>query len=160
MLHFASTVTFCGVTPLIWLAMVTHWRKNNPELYQLIWRNLVIFDEYPVENAHSIIRSKTNDHDSAEKMQETAKVTFQSRQAQSNFRNYFAAKNSMFSQKHINNLKLRCSKLLAVGFSNIAKFSNDVCFATVTLPNVSGKGQMKLKVLPLGVCFRKSAKSK
>ena len=53
--------------PLIWLAMVTHWRKNNHKLYQLIWTNLVIFGEYPVENAHSIIRSKTNDHDSAKK---------------------------------------------------------------------------------------------
>ena len=41
--------------PLIWLAMVTYWRNNTPELYQLIWKNLVIFDEYPVENAHSII---------------------------------------------------------------------------------------------------------
>ena len=143
--------------PLIWLAMVTYWRNNNPELYQLIWKNLVIVDEYPVENEHSIIRSKTNDHDSAEKMQETARATFQSRQAQSNFRNYFAAKHySMFSQKHINNLKLRCAKLLAVCFSNRAKFSNNVCFTgtgknkTVTLPNVFGKGQMKLKVLPLG----------
>ena len=70
----------------IWLAMVTYWRKKNPELYKLIWKNLVIVDEYSVENAHNIIRSKTNDHDSAEKMQETAKATFQSRQAQSNFR--------------------------------------------------------------------------
>ena len=75
-------------TLLIWLAMVTNWGKNNPELYKLIWKNLVIVDEYPVENAHCIIRSKTNDHDSAEKMQETAKATFQSRQAQSNFRKY------------------------------------------------------------------------
>ena len=73
---------------LIWLAMVTSWRKNNPELYKLIWKNLVIFDEYLVENAYSIIRSKTNDHESAEKMQETATATFQSRQAQRNFRNY------------------------------------------------------------------------
>ena len=38
--------------PLIWLAMVTYWRKNNHELYQLIWKNLVIFDEYLLENAH------------------------------------------------------------------------------------------------------------
>ena len=115
--------------PLIWLAMVTHWKNNNPELLQLIWKNLVIFDEYPVENAHSIIRSKTNDHDSAEKMQGTARAAFQSRQAQSNFRNYFAAKNySMFSQKHINNLKLCWAKLLSVCFSNIEKFSTNVCF--------------------------------
>ena len=75
-------------TLLIWLAMVTYWGKNNPKLYKLICKNLVIVDEYPVENAHNITRSKTNDHDSAEKMQETAKVTFQSRQAQSNFRKY------------------------------------------------------------------------
>ena len=116
--------------PLIWFAMVTYWRNNNTELYQLIWKiDLVIFDKYPVENAHSIIRSKTNYHDSAEKMQETARATFQRRQPQSNFQNYFAAKNySMFSQKHINNLKLRCAKLLAVCFSNIAKFSNNVYF--------------------------------
>jgi len=32
--------------------MVTYWRKNNHELYQLIWKNLVIFDEYLLENAH------------------------------------------------------------------------------------------------------------
>ena len=38
--------------PFIWLAMVTYWRKNNHELYQLIWKNLVIFDEYLLENAH------------------------------------------------------------------------------------------------------------
>ena len=49
-----------------------------------------------------------------------------------------------------------CAKLVAVCFSNIAKFSNKVCFTgtgtnkTVTLPNVFGKAQMKLKVLPLG----------
>ena len=73
---------------LIWLAMVTNWGKNNPELCKLFWKNLVIVDEYPVDNVHNVIRSKTNDHDSAEKMQETAKATFQSRQAQSNFRKY------------------------------------------------------------------------
>ena len=74
--------------PLIRLAMVTYWGKNNPELYKLIRKNFVIVDEYPVENVHNKIRSETNDHDSAEKMKETVKATFQSRQAQSNFRKY------------------------------------------------------------------------
>ena len=74
--------------PLIRLEMVTYWGKNNPELYKLILKHLVIVDEYPVENVHNIIRSKTNDHDSAEKVKENAKATFQSRQAQSNFRKY------------------------------------------------------------------------
>ena len=35
---------------LIWLAMVTYLGKNNPEVYKLIWKNLVIVDEYPVQN--------------------------------------------------------------------------------------------------------------
>ena len=68
--------------------MVTYWGKNNPELYKLIWKHLVIADEYPVENVHNIISSKTNDHDRAEKMKETAKAISLSRQAQSKFRKY------------------------------------------------------------------------
>ena len=36
---------------LVWLAMVTYWRKNNPKLYKLIWKNLVIVDKYPADTA-------------------------------------------------------------------------------------------------------------
>ena len=102
---------------LISLAMVTYWRMNNPELYKLIWKNLVIVDKYPVENAHSIIRSKTNDHDCAEKMQETTKGYISEQTSSKKISKILAAKKySMFSQKHINNLKLHCAKLLAVCF--------------------------------------------
>ena len=53
-------------------------------------------------------------------------------------------------------MKLRCAKLFEVCFSNISKFPNNVSSTgtgknkTIPLPNVFGKGQMKLKVLPLG----------
>ena len=103
--------------PLIRLAMVTYWGKNNPELYKLIWKNLVIVDEYPVENVHNVIRSKTNDHDSAEKNAGNSKGYISEQTSSKQLSKILAAKNySMFSQKHINNLKLRCAKLLAVCF--------------------------------------------
>ena len=109
--------------PLIWLAMVTNWGKNNPELYKLIWKNLVIVDEYPVENVHNVIRSKTNDHDSAEENIGDSKGYISEQTSSKQLSKILAAKNySMFSQKHINNLKLRCAKLLAVCFPTWQNF--------------------------------------
>ena len=103
--------------PLIRLEMVTYWGKNNPELYKLIWKNLVIVDECPVENVHNVIRSKTNDHDSAEKNAGDSKGYISEQTSSKQLSKILAAKNySMFSQKHIKNLKLRCPKLLAVCF--------------------------------------------
>ena len=42
--------------PLVWLAMVAYWAIHHPLLYKMLQTSLIIFDEYPVENAHSIIR--------------------------------------------------------------------------------------------------------
>ena len=133
--------------PLIRLEMVTYWGKNNPELYKLIWKHLVIVDEYPVENVHNIIRSKTNDHDSAEKVKENAKATFQSRQAQSNFRKYLQQRIIPCFHKSTlriwNYVVLNC--LQSVFQRN--KISQQCLIywirkKNVILPNVLGKGQI------------------
>ena len=68
--------------PLVWIVMCTYWGINNPDLYLMLRLFLVIFDEYPVENADSIIRSKTSDSDTIEQMQQKAKASFQSKAAQ------------------------------------------------------------------------------
>ena len=60
--------------PLGWLSMRSYWGMHHPALYKLLLTNLVIFVEYPVENTHTIIRSKTNTHDTAEQIQKKAKV--------------------------------------------------------------------------------------
>ena len=60
----------------MWLAMITHWGMHHPGLYQMVQSNLALFDEYPVENAHSIIRAKTNDSDTAEQLIQKAKAPF------------------------------------------------------------------------------------
>ena len=103
--------------PLIRLEMVTYWGKNKPELYKLIWKNLVIVDECPVENVHKVIRSKTNDHDSAEKNAGDSNGYISEQTSSKQLSKILAATNYfMFSQKHINNLKLRCAEMLAVCF--------------------------------------------
>lgn len=75
--------------PLVWLSMCSYWGMHHPALYKLLLTNLVIFDEYPVENTHSIIRSKTNTHDTAEQIQKKAKVVFQSKMEQQHFKQHF-----------------------------------------------------------------------
>ena len=150
----------------IWLAMVTYWRKKNPELYKLIWKNLVIVDEYSVENAHNIIRSKTNDHDSADKMQETAKATFQSRQAQSNCRKYLQLRIIPCFHKSTltiwNYVVLNCLQSV---FQH-TKFPNNVWFTGSGKKNCNSAKCLWQRTnnetwsAPFRVCFTKSAKFK
>ena len=37
--------------PLVWIAMSTYWGIHNPDLYLMLRLFLLMFDEYPVENA-------------------------------------------------------------------------------------------------------------
>ena len=40
-------------------ANITNWMRSFPEFYNVFQNWLVISDEYPVENTHSIIRAQT-----------------------------------------------------------------------------------------------------
>jgi hypothetical protein len=44
---------------LVWIANITHWMRSFPEFYNVFQNWLIISDEYPVENTHSIIRAQT-----------------------------------------------------------------------------------------------------
>ena len=145
--------------PLVWLAMVTHWGMHHPGLYQMLQSNLVLFDEYPVENAHSIIRARTNNSDTAEQLIQKAKASFQAKQAQTNFREHFTpTKHLLISQNSLSKLKAKCAKILADIFAEIAKHPGNAVIsgqgknAKVNLPRLFGEEEMKTKILPLGHC--------
>ncbi|KAL9974746.1 hypothetical protein ACROYT_G011827 [Oculina patagonica] len=109
--------------PLVWIAMCTYWGIHSPDLYLLIRLFLVMFDEYPVENAHSIIRSKTNDSDTVENLRQKAKATFQAKAAQHTFKSCFVPpSNFTFSQHQLTYLKTKCADLLSQVFIKIAKY--------------------------------------
>ena len=41
--------------PLVWINMCLHWGKYSQHIYQLLQNYITVFDEYPVENTHSIL---------------------------------------------------------------------------------------------------------
>ena len=85
--------------------MVTDWGMHHPGLYQMLQSNLVIFDEYPVENAHSIITTRTNDSDTAEQLIQKAKASFHAKQAQINFWEHFTpTKHLLISQNSLSSV--------------------------------------------------------
>ena len=94
--------------PLLWLANIHHWGQHFPELYNIMANNITITDEYPVENAHSIIRAQIRHCDSAEQLQRKVKSIFQSKEKQADFRdNFTQAQESYFSQNQLKALKTK-----------------------------------------------------
>ena len=75
--------------PLVWINMCSHWGKHPQQLYDLIRNYVTVFDEYPVENTHSILRAQTKTSDKADQLRQKAKIIFQSKEKQSNLRSYF-----------------------------------------------------------------------
>ena len=73
---------------LVWINMCSHWGKHSPELYKLLRNYITIFDEYPVENTHSILRPQTKSSDSADQLRKKAKTIFQSKEKLCNFRSF------------------------------------------------------------------------
>ena len=85
-----------------------HWGKHSTNLYQLRWNYIAIFDEYPVENTHSILRAQSKPSDTAEQLRKKAKQIFQSKEQQANFRSHFTSPLQFsFSQNQLQFLKVR-----------------------------------------------------
>ena len=148
--------------PLIWINMCSHWGKYAPQMYNLLTNYITIFDEYPVENTHSILRSQTKGSDTADELRKKAKSIFQSKDKQSHFRSFFTTpKQFSFSHNQLRFLKVRCAQVLSSMFSKISRSPGQSLFSStnrsnrspthVTLPTMSGSNnRMKTIVLPLG----------
>ena len=112
-----------------------------------------------MENAHSIIRSKTSDSDTIEQMQQKAKGSFQSKAAQHSFKSYFSPPSSFtFSANQLKYLKMKCPALISSIFIKIAQnpgkgeFRGKGKNLRVVLPRIFGPDPVKTKILPLGYC--------
>ena len=143
--------------PLVWLSNTSHWKSKCNELYEQFSTWPVIFDEYPVENTHSVIRAQTQPSDTADKLQQRAKSIFQSKTKQANFRsNFTPPKQFSFSQQQLKYLKVRCAEFLTNIFIVINEHIG--CASTfirrktryVHLPHIFGQAEVKSTALPLG----------
>ena len=110
-----------------------------------------------MENTHSILRAQTKPSDNADQLRQRAKIIFQSKEKQSNFRSYFTApKDFSFSQNQLQFLKVKCAQVL---FSILKQLSQKPGEASITskgrnmyvkLPAMCPNDLMKTNVLPLG----------
>ncbi|CAB3998876.1 Hypothetical predicted protein [Paramuricea clavata] len=145
-------------SPLVWLSNTCHWKDKHKELYEQFCTWPTIYDEYPVENTHSIIRAQTKPSDTANKLQQRAKTIFESKTKQANFRSTFTPpKQFSFSQQQLDYLKVKCAATLTNIFTTISKNIN-VASTTVKrgkkyvhLPHIFGHESIPYTVLPLGL---------
>lgn len=147
--------------PLVWLSSITNWGLSFKELYNVFQKWPSIFDEYPIENTHSIFRAQTQATDNADDLERKAKVIFESKSRQSNFRTIFTPpRKFFFSQRQLVYLKTQCAKFLtkvikkirnnlgAAKFKDMNKGKRNVKF--IILPDLLGEDPAKCEVLPLG----------
>ena len=100
-------------SPLVWLANVAHWRNTNPPLYNLLENSLHVFDEYPVENFHSLIRAQTNAWDTAATIQQRARWIDSTKHNLQHFATYFVPpRQAMLSHNKLRRLKVKSARYL------------------------------------------------
>ena len=141
--------------------MCSHWGKHAPQLYNILRNYIAIFDEYPMENTHSILHSQTKDSDSADELRKRAKSIFQSKGKQSDRSFFTTPRQFSFSHDQLHLLKVRCAQALSSMFIKISQSprqsqfsSNNSCNTSVPthviLPTMSPNKNMKMTVLSLG----------
>ena len=142
--------------PLVWLSCTNHWAKNYSELYEHFSKWPTIFDEYPVENTHSILRAQVKPSDTAEKLANRAKSILESKE-QANFRFIFTLpKQFSFSQQQLQFLEAKCAQFLTCILSLIYSKPGSASMTTerktkyVCLPDIFEMIKMKYIILPLG----------
>ena len=100
-------------SPLVWVSNVGHWAKNNTKLHKTLQENISCTDEYPVENAHSVIRSQTNSSDDCETISQNAKMIFTSKAELKNFKTAFTPpKTFSFTRNVLHTLKVKAAQLI------------------------------------------------
>ena len=153
-------------TPLAWQSNFLFWKAQDHPLFHALMQNLNVFDEYPVENFHSILRAQTQEFDSGELLRQNAKAVDRNKATASNFASFFEIpKQYAFKHDKLKDLKLSraqfiCSVLVKIkdNLGNAEKVprpkgrQKNVTYWK--LPHVYGEDVVGLsKVLPLGFQF-------
>lgn len=127
---------------LVVLSHFMYWQENSHPMYHTLHQALAAFDEYPVENFHSLLRARTNATDSAEQISLKAKEIDCCKQEMQSFQSMFVPpKKFHFSQKSISNLKVKAAEFLTKKFEVL----HDNPGQAVLLPRVRGQNKETTK---------------
>ena len=105
---------------LIMLSTFLHLEENSPTLFETLRQNLVAFDEYAVENFHSVLRRRSKETDTADEIALKAKEIDACKHELHSFQSTFVPPRKFhFSSKRINKLKAKAAKYLTLKFESI-----------------------------------------
>ena len=111
--------------PLIALSNLEYWKSINHPVVEALFSSLCCFDEYPVENFHSVLRSQTKIHDNAERITLAAREIDGRKHDLSDFQAAFVPKRrQFFSHSSIKALKMKAAEFLTHKFHEIASNPN------------------------------------
>lgn len=147
---------------LVVLSHFMYWQENNHPMYHTLYQALTAFDEYPVENFHSLLRARTNSTDNAEKISLKAKEIDTCKHEMQSFQSTFVpSKKFHFSRKSISNLKVKAAEFLTMKFEVLRNQPGQAMLLPRVrgqnkettkwrLPNLFGSMVITNKLLPLG----------
>lgn len=147
---------------LVALSLFQYWQDQDHPMHQTIKKFLVAFDEYPVENFHSVLRARTTETDTADQIRVKAKEIDLCKKELHEFQSAFVPpKRFNFSRKRIDMLKVKAAEFLTKKFKAInlqpgratqlpRQPKQRKALTKWSLPNLFGQQIVTNKVLPLG----------
>jgi len=147
---------------LIALSTFLHWQGNATSMFETIRQHLPAFDEYPVENFHSVLRKQTRETDTADEISRKAKEIDASKHELCSFQSAFVPTRKLnYSRKKINTLKVKAAEFLTLKFESIFTHPNMAVqqprsirqpkhTSKWKLPHLFGEKIVSNQVLPLG----------
>ena len=153
--------------PLIWLSNFLYWKSIDHPLFHAITNSLNAFDEYPVENFHSILRAQTSHSDNGDLLCQKARALDSNKAPPCNFISVYAIpKQHAFSRGRLDELKLGVAKFICSILQEIKENPNSAqqvprpkrkpkSMAYWKLPHIYGEETVaSSKILPLGFQFQ------
>ena len=147
---------------LILLTTFSHLKNTNHPLFSTLLHSLNVFDEYPVENFHSVLRGRTKATDTGKQIFLKAREIDACKHELQEFKSSFVPPRKFtFSPRKINTLKMRAAKFLVEKFANLKGNPGQGKELTRTsgqrknvskwkLPNIFEEPSVTNQVLPLG----------
>ena len=147
---------------LVVLSHFKYWQENKHPMYNTLCQALPAFDEYPVENFHSLLRARTNATDNADQITLKTKEIDTCKQEMQPFQAMFVpTKKFHFSKKSITKLKVKAAEFLTKKFGVLHNNPGQAVLLPKArrqnkqttkwqLPNLFGSKVVTNRVLPLG----------
>ena len=157
--------------PLIALSNSEYWKSINHPLVPTLMSSLCAFDEYPVENFHSVLRVHTQVIDTPETISLAAKEIDAQKHELGEFQSAFVPERKQnFAHKNVEMLKIRAAEFLTQKFKSIFETPNagklvrapkeksNSRGTTWNLPTILGAEKIVINgVLPLGFLSHESS---